>query len=48
MKFLPAKDGHLLGFLKSVTDGDGRVIQISDGNPDDWTRKETVIDLSTK
>jgi len=32
VKFLPAKDGSPLGFLKSVTMPDGRVIQISAGN----------------
>jgi hypothetical protein len=31
----PAKGGHLLGFLKSVTYADGRVIQNSGGNPND-------------
>jgi hypothetical protein len=35
VKFLPAKDGSPLGFLKSVTMPDGRVIQISAGNPND-------------
>jgi len=35
VKFLPAKDGSPLGFLKSVTLPDGRVIQISAGNPND-------------
>ena len=35
VKFLPAKDGHPLGFLKSVTYADGHVIQISAGNPND-------------
>ena len=35
VKFLPAKDGSPLGFLKSVTMPDGRVIQISGGNPND-------------
>jgi hypothetical protein len=35
VKFLSAKDGHPLGFLKSVTYADGRVIRISDGNPND-------------
>ena len=34
-KFIPAKDGSPLGFLKSVTMPDGRVIQISAGNPND-------------
>jgi hypothetical protein len=31
----PAKDGHPLGFLKSVTYADGRVIQSFGGNPND-------------
>ena len=35
VKFVPAKDGSPLGFLKSVTMPDGRVIQISDANPND-------------
>ncbi len=35
VKFLPAKDGSPLGFLKSVTMPDGRLIQISAGNPND-------------
>jgi hypothetical protein len=35
VKFLPAKDGHPLGFLKSVTMPDGRVITISGGGPND-------------
>ena len=35
VKFLPAKDGRPLGFLKSVTMPDGRVISISAGNPND-------------
>ena len=35
VKFMPAKDGSPLGFLKSVTMPDGRVIQISGGNPND-------------
>src|SRR5262245_58677561 len=35
VKFIPAKDGSPLGFLKSVTLPDGRVIQISAGNPND-------------
>jgi hypothetical protein len=35
VKFLPAKDGSPLGFLKSVTMPDGRTIQISLGNPND-------------
>ena len=35
IKFIPAKDGSPLGFLKTVTLPDGRVIQISGGNPND-------------
>ena len=35
VKFLPAKDGSPLGFLKTVTMPDGRVIQISADNPND-------------
>ena len=35
VKFLPAKDGSPLGFLKTVTMPDGRVIQISAGNAND-------------
>src|ERR1700704_4677033 len=35
VKFGPAKDGSPLGFLKTVTMPDGRVIQISAGNPND-------------
>ncbi len=35
VKFLPAKDGSPLGFLKTVTMPDGRVIQISGGNAND-------------
>src|SRR5579871_6335315 len=35
VKFLPAKDGSPLGFLKSVVMPDGRTIQISAGNPND-------------
>ena len=35
VKFLPAKDGSPLGFLKTVTYPDGHVIQISAGNPND-------------
>ena len=33
--FLPARDGSPLGFLKTVVMPDGRVIQISAGNPND-------------
>jgi hypothetical protein len=32
VKFLPAKDGSPLGFLRTVTLPDGRVIQISAQN----------------
>jgi len=35
VKFLPAKDGSPLGFLKTVTFADGHVIQISAGNAND-------------
>src|SRR5262249_25216148 len=35
VKFLPAKDGSPLGFLKTVVMPDGRVIQISAANPND-------------
>src|SRR3954468_24994331 len=35
VKFLPAKDGSPLGFLKTVTMPDGRGIQIAAGNPND-------------
>ncbi len=35
IKFLPAKDGSPLGFLKSVIMPDGREIMISAGNPND-------------
>ena len=34
-KFIPAKNGSPLGFLKSITTADGRVISISAGNPND-------------
>ena len=34
-KFIPARNGDPLGFLKSVTLADGRVINISNGNPAD-------------
>jgi len=34
-KFIPAKDGSPLGFLKSVTYPDGHTVQISAGNPND-------------
>jgi len=35
VKFLPAKDGAPIGFLKSVTMPDGRVIVVSAGGPND-------------
>ena len=35
VKFIPAKDGSPLGFLKTVVMPDGRVINISAGNPND-------------
>src|SRR5215510_104127 len=35
VKFLPAKNGSPLGFLKAVTMPDGHVIQISAGDPND-------------
>ena len=35
VKFLPARNGSPLGFLKTVIMPDGRVIQISAGNPND-------------
>ena len=34
-KFIPAANGSPLGFLKSITTAEGRVIQISAGNPND-------------
>jgi hypothetical protein len=34
-KFIPARNGSPLGFLKSITSADGRVIMISAGNPND-------------
>ena len=34
-KFIPARNGNPLGFLKSVTTADGKVFQISAGNPND-------------
>ncbi len=34
-KFIPARDGSPLGFLKSITLADGKVIMISAGNPND-------------
>lgn len=35
VKFIPAKNGSPLGFLKSVTFADGHVIVVSGGNPND-------------
>jgi hypothetical protein len=35
VKFIPAKDGSPLGFLKSVTYADGHTIVVSGGNPND-------------
>ena len=35
VKYLPARNGAPLGFLKSVTLADGRVLQISAGNAND-------------
>jgi hypothetical protein len=35
VKFIPAKDGSPLGFLKTVIMPDGRVVQISAGNAND-------------
>ena len=35
VKFLPSRNGAPLGFLKSVTLADGRVLQISAGNAND-------------
>jgi hypothetical protein len=35
VKFLGSRDGSPLGFLKTVVLPDGRVIQISGGNPND-------------
>jgi hypothetical protein len=35
VKFLPAKNGSPLGFLKTVVTADGRVIQMSAGNAND-------------
>ena len=35
VKFIPARNGSPLGFLKSVTMPDGHVIQISAGNAND-------------
>jgi hypothetical protein len=35
IKFLPAKDGSPLGFLKTVTMPDGRVIEVSGNGPNE-------------
>jgi hypothetical protein len=35
VKCIPAKDGHPLGFLKSVTYADGHVVVVSGGGPND-------------
>ena len=34
-KFIPARNGSPLGFLKSITRADGQVMNISAGNPTD-------------
>jgi hypothetical protein len=34
-KFIPARDGKPLGFLKTVTTSDGKVYELSAGNPND-------------
>ena len=34
-KFIPVRNGNPLGFLKSITTADGKVIMISAGNPND-------------
>src|SRR5690349_7319217 len=34
VKFIPARDGSPLGFLKAVTMPDGRVVQIASANPE--------------
>ena len=34
-KFIPARNGSPLGFLKSITRADGSVLNISNGNPND-------------
>jgi hypothetical protein len=34
-KYIPARDGKPLGFLKSITRADGTVMNISAGNPND-------------
>ena len=35
VKCIPAKDGHPLGFLKSITYPDGHTIVVSGGGPND-------------
>ena len=35
IKYIPARNGSPLGFLKSVTYPDGRTISLSNGNPND-------------
>ena len=35
VKCIPAKDGHPLGFLKSVTYADGHTVVVSGGGPND-------------
>jgi hypothetical protein len=35
VKCIPAKDGHPLGFLKSITYADGHTIVVSGGGPND-------------
>jgi Family of unknown function (DUF6152) len=34
-KFIPARNGNPLGFLKTVTTADGKVYTVSAGNPND-------------
>jgi hypothetical protein len=34
-KYIPARNGSPLGFLKSITRADGQVLAISQGNPND-------------
>ena len=35
VKCIPAKDGHPLGFLKSITYADGHAVVVSGGGPND-------------
>lgn len=35
VKFIPAKDGHPLGFLKAVTYADGHTVIVSGGKPNE-------------